>query len=53
MADGDYERHAARDAELRRMERIIRETRASCAGGADCGKIYAPVKTRNAAQAEN
>ena len=29
MADGDYERRAARDAELKRLERIMRETRVS------------------------
>ena len=27
MADGDYERRAARDAELKRLERILREMR--------------------------
>ena len=29
MADGDYERRAARDAELKRLERIMREARVS------------------------
>jgi hypothetical protein len=29
MADGDYERRAARDAELKRLERIMREARLS------------------------
>ncbi len=29
MADGDYERRAARDAELKRLERIMREVRVS------------------------
>ena len=27
MADGDYERRTARDAELKRLERILREMR--------------------------
>ncbi len=27
MADGDYERRAAHDAEMKRLERIIRESR--------------------------
>jgi len=27
MADGDYERRAARDAELKRLEKILREMR--------------------------
>ena len=29
MADGDYERRAARDAELKRLARIMREARVS------------------------
>ena len=32
MADGDYERRTARDAELKRLERIMREARVSKAG---------------------
>ena len=27
MADGDYERRAAHDAEMKRLERMIRESR--------------------------
>lgn len=45
MADGDYERRAAREAELKRMARIMRETRGPCAKGVECGKICAPGQT--------
>jgi len=45
MADGDYERRAARDAEIKRLARIMREARSSCAGTMECGKISASGKT--------
>ena len=44
MADGDYERRTAHDAEMKRLERIIRESRERAAEGKesrhdDSGKI--------------
>ena len=53
MADGDYERRAAHDAELKRLERIIRQGRErakaqvgspdACADAAICDNISPPI----------